>query len=362
MIKNKKKFRLIIFLGLLLLSTISNVTVNADEKASPSSFGYKVIFPENQMEENVGYYHLKMEPGKEQTVQMQFTNPANKKTTIGVSVNSAVTNSNGVIEYGENSIKKDKSLKFNLKDIVSAPKKIELNPGETKNLELKIKMPETSFDGVIAGGIQLIQEGQDNVENKGGSMVLNEYAYVTAMLLQETDKKVTPKLALNSVKAGQANFKNMVYVNYSNTESTFVDNMTTEVQISEKGNSTVAFERKQAKMRMAPNTSISFPVTMNGEKMKAGDYTAKILVTADGGIREEWTKDFKITKEEADKFNERDVGLTQDKGINWKLIAIIVVVFFGLVLIIVLALMKIKKKKKNNQKKIGKKKKSGNRS
>lgn len=361
MTKNKKYLKFIIISGLfLLLNIMGSLTVTADEKAGPGSFSYKVIFPENQMEKDVGYYHLKMEPGKEQTVQIQFSNPSNKKTAIGVSVNSAVTNSNGVIEYGDSKIKKDKSLKFNLKDIVSAPKKIELNPGETKKLDVKIKMPETSFDGVIAGGIQLIQEGQDNVENKGGSMVLNEYAYVTAMLLQETEKKITPKLSLNSVKAGQANFKNMVYINYSNTEPTFVDNMTTEVQINKKGDNAVAYERKQSKMRMAPNTFISFPVAMNGEQMTPGDYTAKILVTADGGIREEWTKDFKITKEEADKFNERDVGLTQDKGINWKLIAMIVVGFFVVVLIIVLIMMQIRKNK--SKKKSGKKKKSGNRS
>ena len=140
------------------------------------------------------------------------------------------------------------------------------------------------------------------------------------MLLQETDKEVKPALEFNQVRVGQSNYKNSVYIDYSNKEAQFVNNMTTEVQISKKGENLVKYEHKQSAMRMAPNSFIAFPVSMNGERMEAGDYTAHILVTADDGIKEEWTKDFTITKDEADKFNERDVGLVQEKGFDWKLI------------------------------------------
>lgn len=359
MVKNTKQLKLFFSIGVFfLLSVLGSVQVSAANPQDPSKFAFKVLFPENQIDKNAGYYDLKMEPGQEQTVQIEFSNVGNANTSIKVALNSAKTNSNGVIEYGDSNIKNDASLKFDFKKIVTAPKKVELKAGETKKLDFKIKMPETSFDGIVAGGIQLIQEGQNNLEEKGGSMVLNEYAYVIGMKLRETDTEVKPKLKLNSVKAGQSNYKNTVYVDYSNTKANFVENMTTEVQINKKGESAVLYERKQAKMRMAPNSFIAFPVSMNGERMEPGDYTANILVTADGGIKEKWTKDFKITKEDADKFNERDVGLVQDKGFNWKLIIMIVVGFFALVAVIVVVINVVRKNKtkKTSKKTSGKKK------
>ncbi|MHC5228870.1 WxL protein host-binding domain-containing protein [Enterococcus sp. LJL99] len=61
---------------------------------------------------------------------------------------------------------------------------------------------------------------------------------------------------------------------------------------------------------------MTFPVSMQGESMVSGEYTAKILVKGDNGINENWIEDFTITKEEADKYNERDIGLYEEKTTN----------------------------------------------
>ena len=343
--------KILLLLAFLTTSLILSPVSFASEEADATSFTYNVVFPDNQMKKDIGYYHLKMSPSQEQTLQIELSNPGKEKTTVDISINGAKTNSNGVIEYGENNIRNDKSLKYEFKDVVTAPDKVTLNPGESKQVDIKIKMPETSYDGVLAGGIQLIQEGQaDSKENKG-AMVINEYAYVIGMLLQETDKEVKPALEFNQVRVGQSNYKNSVYIDYSNKEAQFVNNMTTEVQISKKGENLVKYEHKQSAMRMAPNSFIAFSVSMNGERMEAGDYTAHILVTADDGIKEEWTKDFTITKDEADKFNERDVGLVQEKGFDWKLITLIVVIFFVLVAGISYWVASTRKKKTTKKKK-----------
>ena len=70
-------------------------------------------------------------------------------------MNSATTNLNGVVEYGQNGIKPDKTLRFNLKDYVEAPKEIILPKHSQKTLPLTITMPKDSFDGVMVGGITL---------------------------------------------------------------------------------------------------------------------------------------------------------------------------------------------------------------
>lgn len=139
----------------------------------------------------------------------------------------------------------------------------------------------------------------------------------------------------------------MIFVNYSNVNAAFVENMTTEVQIMKKGSQEVLYERKKSTMRMAPNSFIAFPISMNGERMNPGEYTAKILVTADDKVKEEWQEDFKITKDEADKFNERDVGLVQDSGFNWKLIVLIVVGFFVTVILVFVVITIIRKRNKS---------------
>ena len=352
MLKKIVRASLITVITTLFICLFGQVRVFAE-----SGFSYKVEFPDNQMEKEIGYYHLKMKPGQEQTLLIRMANSSDKKTKVNVSLNSAKTNSNGVIEYGENAIKEDKSLKFSFKDIAKAPNKVELAAGQQKNFEIKLKMPETSYPGVIVGGIQMIEENQGEEEKAEGAMVINEYAHAIAVLLQEEDIVVKPELKLNSIKAGQANLKNTIFVNYSNVEAAFLNDMTTEVQINKKGNETVLYEKKQSKMRMAPNTQITFPVDMNGEAMVAGDYTAKILVTGADGLRYEWTKDFKITTEEADKYNERDVGLVQKTGFDWKLIVMIILGAFVLIGIIFTIIYFVRK---NNDKKSKSKKKGKN--
>ncbi|MGX7024909.1 DUF916 and DUF3324 domain-containing protein [Vagococcus hydrophili] len=358
---NKPKKSIVVMIVSFLLCVFFISSPKQAFAQGKTGFTYNVEFPENQMRKDVGFFHLKMKPSQKQTLVIKMGNVSTEKTTVNISLNGAKTNTNGVIEYGNNSIKNDKSLKYDFKDVVKGPDKVELKPGEEKNVEFKIAMPETSYEGVISGGIQMIEAGQGEDQKKaGGSVVINEYAYVVGLQLQEEDKVVVPELKLNSVKPGQSNFKNTIFVNYSNVKAAYLNNMTTEVQIAEKGKDTVIFEKKQAKMRMAPNTMIDFPIDMNGEAMKAGDYTAKILVTADNDIREEWTKDFKITQEDADKFNERDVGLVQEKGLNWKMIILIVVGFFVVVVLIFIAvhlLRKNNKKSKSSKKKSKSKKK-----
>lgn len=321
-------------------------------------FSYKVNYPDNQIKKDLGYYHLKMTPGQQQEVSITFTNSSTEKIIVDVSLNSAKTNSNGVIEYGDNELVIDDSMKFNFEEIVKADKKLELEPGTTKDLVLSIKMPETSFDGVIAGGIKFMEAGQEDNPGNKGAMVVNEYAYIIGMILQETEKEVKPEFKYNSVSAGQSNFRNAILVNYSNIQSEYVEDMTVEVQITEKNKEMVLYEKKQTKMRMAPNSQIDFPVSMMGEQMKPGMYTAKILVTAKGDIRQEWTEDFEITQKQADTFNERDVGLLQEKGIDWKLIILIVVGIIIMIAIVFVIIVMIRKRNSKKQSSFDKKKNS----
>lgn len=347
----KKKLLLTLFglFGLLVTSMTANVQhVNANkDPGGATGFTYKVSYPENQMEDNLGYYKLKMNPNDQQVIKIALTNPGSEKLTVNVHLNGAKTNQNGVIEYGDSIIENDSSIKIDFKDIVTAPKTVELGAGETKDLDLTIKMPEIAFDGTLAGGVQLMRADQGEKDKKAGSQIINQYAYIVGILLQETDKVIEPKLELNSVKADQDNARNAIFVNVSNIEAAYLNDITAEVQITEKDNDAILYERKQTAMRMAPNSFINFPVSMNGEKMKAGKYKAKILMTS-GDKKWSWDQEFEIKQKDADRFNERDVGLVQEKGIDWRSIGLIV---GGIVLVIMIVFgILVFFRKRNNRK------------
>ncbi|MBO0441223.1 DUF916 and DUF3324 domain-containing protein [Candidatus Enterococcus ikei] len=365
MLKKRQLMLFITWITFLTLSMIvptkSAYAESGEDIAGATGFTYSLTFPENQMEDNIGYYKLKVTPGQEQTLAITVSNPSAEKVTIDVSLNGAKTNQNGVIEYGDSTIDNDESLKYDFVDLVTGPEKVELEAGETKKIELKLQIPETGIEGVIAGGIQLMKANQDeNVTNQGGSHIINQYAYVIGLLLQESEEELAPDLKFNQVFAGQNSYRNTIFVDFSNIIPAFLNEMTVETQITAKGRDAVLFERKQTGMRMAPNSFIQFPISMNGERMVSGTYVATTLVTS-GDQRWEWTEEFEITREDANKFNEQDVSLVPEKGKNWVLIAMSIagaIVIVGSVYYIIRIVRKRKEKEELEAKKARKKKKA----
>lgn len=360
---SNRKCNLLFYTIFCVLSILMlNLTPNkAYAENIATGFTYELKFPDNQTDKNLNYYHLMMAPGQEEELTLVLSNPGTEPVIVDLNLNGAKTNSNGIIEWTNDKIEDDQSLKFKFKDIVSGPDKVELAKGETKEVKLSVKMPETSYDGIIAGGLQLIKEGQENNADKSakGSQVINRYAYAVSIVLQETDKEVKPDLEYNRTYAGQQNYRNSILVNLSNTQATFLNDLTIEAQISKKDSKNVLYEAKTTGMRMAPNSFIDFPINMNGDRMEPGTYTAHILATA-GDQRWEWNENFEITKKDADKFNERDVGLVQDNSIDWKLIAGIVLVVLIFIVLIFVVIRLIRRKKSQKKRKTKKKSKKTN--
>lgn len=350
----KKAVKLLGFIYIVGMLVGFSTAVNAAENQQAlKGFSYKVILPENQHNSEVGYYDLRMEPSQQQTIQMQLNNSSDEEITILVSLNGAKTNSNGVIEYSKNDIEKDASLKYDFVDVVKAPEEVVIQPNSSEMLNMEITMPEASFEGYISGAVTIQQkdaQGQETDTNQG--MIINKLAYQTGILLSEADtNEINPDMKLNRVYPDLNNFRNAIFINFSNVQPVYTEDMTVDVQIMGKASDEVLYDTKKANMRMAPNSLIDFPVSMNGERMVPGEYRAKILVTTKAGGKWQWEEAFKITDEEADKFNDQDLTLVQDAGVNWLLIAMIVGGLLLLILIIFLVIRFLKKKNKQNKRK-----------
>lgn len=340
---------LIVLLTIFSLGLIPQ-TVFADEnntsgtEENPAGFIYEVVKPENQNSE-ASYFDLRMKPGQKQTVTIRLKNIGSEDEELSVKLNGAKTSSNGVINYGPNEIENDASLKFDFADIVKGPETVKLPAGKEAELKLDITMPEEAFDGMISGGIQL-QSLTDEGQKQG--MITNKFAYIIGMVLTENDKAVSSDLKFNKAYAGLSNYRNAIFIDFSNVRPKYMEEMTTDVAILPKDSEEVLYEQKQTGMRMAPNTKIDFPVSLNGEEMEAGDYRAKVTVTS-GDEKWEWLEDFTITQKQADEYNEKDVGLVQDRSLDWKIVAMIVAAVMVVALIIFLIIRKVREDKRVKQ-------------
>lgn len=344
-----KKKKLFFLLATIIIALLLPIKTYAEDSSNATGFTYKSIIPDNQRDTDVGYFDLRMTPGQKQTVKIKIKNLSAEEIEVSVKLNGAKTNVNGVVEYGPTPIKKDKSLKYDFEKIVSAPETVKIPAKEERDVDITINMPEASFDGMISGGIQLQKVEKENKTKPQKTGVVNKYAYIIGMILTETDKEMQPNLKLNKVYVALNNARNTFFVNFSNVEPVYLENMTTQVQIMKEDSDEVLYETKRSGMRMAPNSLIDFPVDMEGDRMVAGNYHAKILVTS-GDRKWNWDEKFKITDEEADKFNSQSVGLEEVQTFNWKLVAGIILGVVALAVIIFVLIRTISKKKQAKKK------------
>ncbi|MGM0125940.1 hypothetical protein IGI37_003341 [Enterococcus sp. AZ194] len=344
----KKVFTMLIMIASLFLLPTSALAEGDEETtdtgSNPTGFEYRVIHPDNQIGES-GYLDLMMTPGQKQTVEIKIKNTNDNPLTLTVELNGTKTNSIGVIEWGPSAGEKDPSLKYAFEDIVKAPAEITVEARTEKSIPIEITMPKDSYDGVIAGGIRMMVKDEGTTDPN--ATIVNRYASLVGVLLKETETIVKPELKLNKVYGGLSNYRGSVFINYSNINAVFIGGMSIEAEIFRKGSDEVLYDKKQSGMAMAPNSQMTFPISMEGDEMKAGDYRAHILIQA-GKEKWEWTEEFTITKEEADKFNQADVGVIQERGIDWPLIATIVggVAVIGIGLFVGLRVMNKKKQAK----------------
>lgn len=157
MIKKIQGFSLI-----LLMAMFSFFVFNHTVSAAEMNFSVNTVIPENQIDKSKTYFNLKMNSDQQQDITVTLKNDTKKDITIAVGVNTAKTNSNGVVEYGKSSIKNDSSLKYAISDIVKGPSSVTIPANSSKNVVFHITMPKKSFDGILLGGLTFQQKSSES--------------------------------------------------------------------------------------------------------------------------------------------------------------------------------------------------------
>ncbi|MDA3973107.1 DUF916 and DUF3324 domain-containing protein [Enterococcus thailandicus] len=358
-----KRKQLILTIALVILSVFS---INVIVAASEFNFAVTPITPENQIDKEKTYFDIQLDPGEKEELKVVLRNDTDKDVTIEVSLNSATTNSNVVVEYGKNEIEKDSSLTLDLEEYVDYPKSITLKPHSNQTVAFQVTMPKEMFDGVLAGGItfkEVQAEDQQKEKDEQGLSIKNEYSYVVALLMRQNLNEVAPNLLLHEVKPGQINARNVILANIQNDQKTYINQVSIQTKITKKGQSEVLYHEEKENLQIAPNSNFSFPTSLGGAALEPGEYHLKMTIFGNENesgkfTREnanktvnysnywEFEKDFTIAGDVAKKLNAQDVTIKKD---NTKLYILIGIIFLLLMLLLILWLIWRKKKHEEEQ-------------
>ncbi|PFO90337.1 DUF916 and DUF3324 domain-containing protein [Bacillus cereus] len=316
-------------------------------EAADMKYSIEASIPENQIDKNLTYFDLKMEPGQKQTISMTLRNHSDKASTFSIEPHTASTNRNGVIDYSKKLEKKDRSMKYSFEELITGETKHTLQPNEQKKVEFTIQMPEESYDGIILGGFYIHKEANQAEKAEEKSVqIKNDYSYVIGIKLTETSKEIEPKLQLNEVKPNLENYRTVVTANLQNTAAVIVSGLSVDAKVYKKGSDSVLHETKKDGMSMAPNSNFNFAINWDNQELKPGKYHLKL--TAKDKMDRTWDfeKDFEIKGKESKSLNKDAVEL-KDNNTKWYIIIGICVL---LIAILVVTLIIMMKKKSNDVK------------
>lgn len=358
--KRRKRFCLGIRGGILCVAFCAVFMLKSDIKAAEAeeggmNYSVKPIMPDNQRDETDAYFDILMEPGTEQELEVEILNNGEEDKTFNISIATATTNASGNVEYGERTeIQPDDTLRYHMEDLVSTEGRFTVPAGETKKATMKVLIPSESFDGVLAGGINIEDvtskgKEEDAAKEEGGVNIKNVYTYAIALLIRVNENEVTPEMQLNQVYATQVNWRNAVSANLQNIHAAYIQNLRIDTKIRKKGENTTLYEITKTGMKVAPNSNFNFMTPLEGEAFQAGTYVLTLNAESDQG-KWEFEKEFKITEEDARKLNETDVTIEESKlwiyaSAGGGLLVLIILIF-----IVILSRKKAKKQRKRTSK------------
>lgn len=339
-IRDNRVMKVIMLMSLFVIGFCIASPVQAEEDAV--GYYYEIAHPDNQVGTG-NALNLKMTPGQSVNVPITLVSRSTKDIEVELSLNGARTNGSGGLEYGPSTFEKDRSMKIDLPEVAKVPESVKVPAKGKTTFDLTITMPKESFQGIVTGGLRFMQKNQEKSESNKDAQVVNKLALLVGVTLFNDETKVAPKLDLLKVEAGLSNYRNSFILSIANQTPTLVKGLTLEANITEQGKEEKLYDSFKNLMQMAPNAVMNYPISLGGDNMKAGNYTAHVVMKDEGDNEWKWTKDFVVTKEKAKKLNDESVGITEEPR-DWKLIAMAGVVIL-LVIVVIVLFIKNKKKK-----------------
>jgi membrane-associated HD superfamily phosphohydrolase len=333
-----------VFLIISLFISLSSLSLPTEVKATAEEtvgFSVQPELPENQIDNNVSYFDLRVEPEQEQALNVTIYNHSTEEMTIETSVHNASTNSNGLIVYEEQDTI-DSSLENPITELVTLENDtVTISAGDSEVITATLNTPEAPFEGIKLGGLHFEKVPGEAEEETEGVTIQNRYAYVIGLQISESDEEVSPELLLQSITPTLVNYRTAVVTELQNSQPRLMNDVTVNAKVYEKNNSEVIRDVTQEEINMAPNSTMDFVIDWDNRPLEAGDYQLHLTATA-GEETWEWEEEF-VIEEETEVLNEDAVEL-EDSNNNWVIYISILLLLILIILILLIYIRRMKSK------------------
>ena len=275
--------------GLALIVALCCLNVRAE--SSEVGFSVRALLPENQMNPDVAYFYLHMEPNQEQVLQVMVNNRTDEEMVVELQANTAFTNAHGVIDYSQmQGGSKVHGTDFESIVTIAEPR-ISIPAQHSVVAEFQIQLPEEPFDGEILGGLVFTQVPPEAFENElaGAMEIRNIFNYCIAVRLSQGDRAlIAPEFTLEGVQMGQrAGFPSLI-VSLRNERQMIVKDMEMDVSVyAQDYTKVLSFET--LKMAMAPSSEAPYIISLRDTlPLQAGVYHVVAEVRA---VEQTWRFD-----------------------------------------------------------------------
>lgn len=303
--------------------------------AAADSVGYtvKALLPKNQLSKKVSYFDLLTQPKARQHLTILISNTSDRQQSFNVSVNQAITNDNGVIDYSQLKPELDDSLKVGTKDVFSraSKQKVTVPANTQKQVTLTYTMPAKKLRGMILGGVYVEQVPGKSPKTTAKITLHNAFAYAIGVELQESKQSVAPDMVLHQIQAAQVNRRNFVTANLQNPEPGIMQKLKINARVTKVGATQTLLQQQQSGLGMAPNSNFNFGIPWGTQNLPAGQYTLHLTAQA-GSKNWQFTRNFTIANRTVKRLNK--TVLTPVKQPNYWLYAVL-----GLLIALLLAII-----------------------
>ncbi|WP_166082640.1 DUF916 and DUF3324 domain-containing protein [Erysipelothrix anatis] len=320
--KKNKTIMAMILTMLIMVTQINIVRADAYDK-----FSINPIIPENQINQNVGYFDLDLKPNTKQTLTIEIINQGDEPMNATVSLVDATTNNNAMKQFS--TVKApDASLSTPLTSFATLrEEQIEVAPHATENIYIDIDTTDVDFEGIRLGGITVIADTLNNKDtsNASGVTLNNRVAYTLGLQTRMHDTPI--KSNLNYVKTDidvidlDAHFVSVI----QNDQPVLMNGVSLHGSISDTKTGKVVGMVDKKNGSIAPNTNFNVVYTGDRQTIDAGTYAIDLEIKHESDV---WHfKDtFTVSEDASASINDDVVSFEQNANIlTWILLGIMAV-------------------------------------
>jgi hypothetical protein len=294
----------------------------------------------NQYKKDVTYFDLKLPPNHEENLVVKLTNSGGSPIRMQVTIKSAVTGNNGIIEYDSDK-KRDQTLKYSLVDLSKYEKEVEIPANQTIDYTFTVKTPSEAFQGLVVGGVVFTEI----IPSDGKAGVKSKASYTKAIVLHGTPDVVKSNIKLTKVFLQLDNYHTALFGNLQNPTASLIKNIHSTIKVYDKRDAkrkTPLYEDEKKDLEMAPNSNFDCHFRLGKKRIRAGSY---VWIQDLNSPQGDWhfEQNFEITAAKVSDINKKDVTTVPVNIWLYVAISLICLLLLLLIIWIIRKQMKIRK-------------------